>query len=106
MSDTDHDDDRTGASGADDVRGYLLRGALVVLGLVAVIALFQFYTSALAAIGEWIAPEYRALFRAAFNLVVLLAASIAIVLVVRELRTEAETKAEAGATDDAGTENA
>lgn len=66
-------------------RELLLRGVLVVLGLVAVVALFQFYSSALAVINEWIAREYRALFRATFNLVVLLAATAGISLVVREL---------------------
>lgn len=68
-----------------DVRGLILRGALVVLGFVAVVALFQFYTSAVAVINEWVGREYRALFRAAFNLVVLLAAGIGISAVVREL---------------------
>jgi hypothetical protein len=68
-----------------DIRDLLLRGVLVVLGLVAVVALFQFYTSALAVINEWIAREYRALFRATFNLVILVASIIGISLVVREL---------------------
>lgn len=67
------------------VRTLILRGALVVLGFVAVVALFQFYTSAVAVINEWVGREYRALFRAAFNLVVLLAAGIGISVVVREL---------------------
>lgn len=70
---------------AGDVRNLILRGALVVLGFVAVVALFQFYTSAVAVINEWVGREYRALFRAAFNLVVLLAAGIGISVVVREL---------------------
>jgi len=68
-----------------DVRDLILRGALVILGLVAVVALVQFYTSAVAVIDEWVGREYRALFRAAFNLVVLLAAGIGISAVVREL---------------------
>jgi succinate dehydrogenase hydrophobic anchor subunit len=68
-----------------DVRELLLRGTLLVLGVLAVVALFQFYTSANAAIGEWIGREFRSLFRAAFNLLVLLAAGIGISLVVREL---------------------
>lgn len=71
-----------------DVREYLLRVALLVLGLVAIVALFQFYTSLLAVINQWIAREYRAIFRAAFNLVVLMAAGIGISLVVRELTRE------------------
>lgn len=73
------------AADGRDVRDLLLRGALLVLSVLAVVALFQFYTSANAAIGEWIGPEFRSLFRAAFNLLVLLATGIGISLVVREL---------------------
>jgi len=73
------------ATDGRDVRGHLLRAALLVLSVLAVVALFQFYTSANAAIGEWIGREFRSLFRAAFNLLVLLAAGIGISLVVREL---------------------
>ncbi|MGB9965532.1 hypothetical protein [Halobacterium hubeiense] len=82
----DHDSPATGAlTDGRDVRELLLKGTLFVLAVLAVVALFQFYTSANAAIGQWIAREYRALFRAAFNLVVLLATGIGISLVVREL---------------------
>lgn len=73
-----------------DIRTLLLQGALLVLGAVAVVALFQFYISAIAVINEWIAREYRALFRAVFNLVVLLAAGIGISLLVRELNDSGE----------------
>lgn len=48
---------------------YAVLGAMVLLGT---IALVQFYLSASNAIGTWVSPEYRSLFRAAFNLVVLL----------------------------------
>ncbi|MCF2164869.1 MULTISPECIES: hypothetical protein [Halobacterium] len=68
-----------------DVRRLILRGALAVLGFVAIVALFQFYTSTTAVINEWVGREYRALFRAAFNLVILLATGIGISLVVRKL---------------------
>lgn len=80
-------DRTTRASPGDDrdVRGLLLRGTLLVLGVLAVVALFQFYTSALAVIDQWIAREYRALLRAAFNLAVLFATALGISLVVREL---------------------
>ncbi|SEW27358.1 hypothetical protein [Halobacterium jilantaiense] len=91
-TDTDDGSDGSGRRTADsarddrsDVRDLILRGALVVLGFVAVVALVQFYTSAVAVINEWVGREYRALFRAAFNLVVLLAAGIGISAVVREL---------------------
>ncbi|MCG1003285.1 MULTISPECIES: hypothetical protein [Halobacterium] len=81
------DSARTAESAADgrDVREVLLKGTLLVLGVLAVVALFQFYTSANAAIGQWIGREYRSLFRAAFNLVVLFATAVGISLVVREL---------------------
>lgn len=72
----------------EDARDLLLRGALVVLGLIAVIALFQLYSSIGAVINEWVAREYRPLFRAALNLVILLGAGIGISLVVRELTSD------------------
>ncbi|WP_158055895.1 hypothetical protein [Halorussus halophilus] len=68
-----------------DARTYLFRGALVVLGLVAVVALFGFYQSVNAVIDQFIDGRYRPVFRAAFNLVVLLAAGIGISWTVREL---------------------
>lgn len=68
-----------------DAREYLLKGALVILTLFAVFAAFRFYSSASTAINVWVADEYRSLFQAGFNLVVLLVAGIGISLVVREL---------------------
>ncbi|MFH5799809.1 hypothetical protein [Haladaptatus sp. CMAA 1911] len=68
-----------------DVRTYLYRGALVVLVLLAVVALFQFYMSALNVIRTFVASQYRSLFNAIFNLVVLLAAGIGISFVIREM---------------------
>jgi len=68
-----------------DIRTYLYRGALVVLVLLAVVALFQFYTSALNVIRTFVSPRYRSLFNAMFNLVVLLAAGIGISFVIREM---------------------
>lgn len=50
---------------------YLLIGGLT---LFAVVAAVQFYLNASAAIGRWVAPAYRSLFQAAFNLAVLLVA--------------------------------
>lgn len=72
----------------EDARELLLRGALVVLGLIAVVSLFQLYTSIGALINEWVAREYRPLFRATLNLVVLLGAGIGISLVLRELTAD------------------
>lgn len=50
---------------------YLLIGGLT---LFAVVAAVQFYLNASAAIGRWVAPAYRSLFQAVFNLAVLLVA--------------------------------
>ncbi len=68
-----------------DPRKYLYQGALVVLVLLAVVALFQFYMSTLDGIRTFVAEQYRPLFNAAFNLVVLLAAGIGISFVVRSM---------------------
>lgn len=64
---------------------YLYWGLLVALGLLALLALFRFYTSASRAIAVWIAPSFEPVLLAAFNLAVLLAACVGISLVVREL---------------------
>lgn len=79
------DDGRTRTVTKETVRSYLYRGALVVLVLLAVVALSQFYMSALDVIRTFVADQYRSLFNAAFNLVVLLAAGIGISVVVREM---------------------
>jgi hypothetical protein len=79
------DDRRRNTTDGLDVRTYLYRGALVVLVLLAIVALFQFYTSALNVIRTFVAPRYRSLFNAIFNLGVLLAAGIGISFVIREM---------------------
>ncbi|MFB6130614.1 MAG: hypothetical protein ABEJ28_07320, partial [Salinigranum sp.] len=55
-----------------NVRRYVEYAVLGALGVVGLIALVQLYFSASSAISTWITPEYRSLFRAGFNLVVLL----------------------------------
>jgi hypothetical protein len=62
-----------GDEGGRSVRRVLLYVGIAGLCLLAAIAVVQFYLSAGAAINQWIEPEFRAPFRAAFNLVVLLA---------------------------------
>lgn len=64
---------------------YLLKGALVLLALLALVATLQFYFATQTAISRWVAHEYRPLFLAAFNLVVLLASGVGITLVLRRL---------------------
>lgn len=70
---------------AERVREYLLKGALVVLGVLGVVATLQFYLSASAAISQFASEQFRPVFRAAFNLVVLLAVGIGIAQAVRRL---------------------
>ena len=76
---------RTKPSRDSNPRKYLSQGALVVLVLLAAVALFQFYMSALDVIRTFVADRYRPLFNAAFNLVVLLAAGIGISFTVRSM---------------------
>jgi len=71
---------------SEAVAEYLLKGALVLLVVLGVVATLQFYLSATRAIAQLAGDEYRPLFQAAFNLVVLLAAGIGVAQVVRRLR--------------------
>lgn len=71
-----------------EVRTNLYRGALVLFTLLAVVAVVQLYGSVNATINTFISHKYRPLFRAAFNLVVLLVAGIGISWTVRELSGE------------------
>jgi len=97
MSDTHTDTDPStdtvdGASASDTdkqtgarVRRYANYAILMVLGLLAFVAVVQLYLSVSNAIGTWITSEYRSLFQAAFNLIVLLAAGIGISYQLRRL---------------------
>jgi hypothetical protein len=102
MSDTETDppapestDDAENAAAGDgdgdgDSDGYRLRryanyAVLLVLGLLAFVAVIQLYLSVSNVIRTWIEPQYRSLFQAAFNLVVLLAAGLGISYQLRRL---------------------
>lgn len=61
---------------------YAVLAGLLLLGLVAAL---QFYLAAGAAISRWVAPEYASLFRALFNLVVLLLAALGVSVQLRRL---------------------
>jgi len=77
-----------GESTDDDghrVRRYANYAVLLVLGLLAFVALIRLYFSASNAITTWITSEYRSLFQAAFNLVVLLIAGVGISYQLRRL---------------------
>ncbi|GAB3312734.1 hypothetical protein EI982_16670 [Haloplanus rallus] len=78
---SESDDEDTGAR----VRRYANYAILVVLGLLAFVAVVRLYLSVSNAIGTWVTREYRSLFQAAFNLVVLLAAGVGISYQLRRL---------------------
>jgi uncharacterized membrane protein len=67
------------------VRRYANYAVLLVLGVLAFVAVIQLYLSVSNAIRTWIEPEYRSLFQAAFNLVVLFAAGLGISYQLRRL---------------------
>lgn len=77
-SDTEADEGRS-------IRTYALWAAFGILVLVALVATFQFYFAASAAISEFVTRRYRPLFRAGFNLVILLGSALGISLLVRRL---------------------
>ncbi|WP_248896198.1 hypothetical protein [Haloplanus halobius] len=67
------------------VRRYANYAALLLLGLLAFIAVIRLYLSISNAITTWITHEYRSLFQAAFNLIVLLLAGVGITYQLRRL---------------------
>lgn len=84
--DSTTDDDLIGAQTENrDARTHLYRAALALFTLLAIVAMFQFYLSMGRVIGTFVSYEYRAVFQAAFNFVVLLAAGIGISWTVRKL---------------------
>ncbi|WP_435068456.1 hypothetical protein [Haloplanus sp. C73] len=68
-----------------NVRRYANYAILLVLGLLAFVAVIRLYLSVSNVIGTWITDEYRSLFQAVFNLVVLLAAGVGISYQLRRL---------------------
>jgi uncharacterized membrane protein len=99
MSETDTDIDANTEDEASDgstataaeresegrARRYANYAVLLVLGLLAFVAVVRLYLSVSDVIATWITAEYRSLFQAAFNLVVLLAAGIGIAYQLRRL---------------------
>ncbi|MEF8800615.1 MAG: hypothetical protein V5A38_08405 [Halolamina sp.] len=69
----------------DDLRRKLNYALLLGLGLLALIAVIQFYLNMSSVINQWVTREFRSLFQAAFNLVVLLVVGTAISLQVKRL---------------------
>lgn len=68
------------------IERYVRYGALAGLSLLALVALLQFYFAVSNTIRVWVASEYRSLFMALFNLVVLLMAATGISWQLRALR--------------------
>lgn len=76
----------TSSFDVETIRSYLVRGAVLLLGLLAALATFRFYSSASRAIDVWLSPRYQPLFQAGFNLVVVLASIVAIIVITRRYR--------------------
>jgi hypothetical protein len=77
-----------GAQAADESRDlvtYARYALLAGLTLLALVATFRFYFAVSSAIDIWVAREFRPLFQAAFNLVVLLLAAVGISWEVRKV---------------------
>lgn len=64
---------------------YVYWGGLVICSILAVVALFNFYSNATQAISMWVEAKYEPIIQSAFALVVLLAALVGVSLTVREL---------------------
>lgn len=65
---------------------YLYRGAFVALALFGLFAATQFYLNASRTITVWVANDYRPLFQAAFNLVVVIACGLGLTVLVERFR--------------------
>lgn len=84
-SDASENTEETTTNDRGRVRQYANYAVLLVLGLLAFVAVIQLYLSVSNVIRTWIEPEYRSLFQAAFNLIVLLAAGLGISYQLRRL---------------------
>lgn len=67
---------------------YVYWGGLIVFSLLAIVALFTFYSSSTRAISTWVSMKYEPIIQAAFALVILLGALVGVSLTVRELSPE------------------
>ncbi|MFB6108450.1 MAG: hypothetical protein ABEJ82_06385 [Haloplanus sp.] len=90
-SQPDTEPDRSTDADSDDstrtrVRRYANYAVLAVLGLLAFVAVVQLYLSTSRVITTWITSEYRSLFQAAFNLLVLLLAGVGISYQLKRMR--------------------
>ena len=67
---------------------YLVWGAVAVLFVLAVVATAGLYSSVGRVIDIWIAPDFQPLFRAAFNLAVVLACAAGLSVLLRRVDTD------------------
>lgn len=84
MTDTD-DPTETNRPDTNRVRRYVDYALLAGLLFLAFVAVIQFYLSVGSAINTWVTPEYRSLFRALFNLAVLLAVGAGLAYQLRRM---------------------
>lgn len=70
----------------ETARRYLMWAAVALLALLAVVATLRVYTGTSNAIAQFVAPDFRPLFQAAFNLVVLLLSVAGITVLLRDLK--------------------
>lgn len=84
-NDTDED---TETALPERMTAYLIWGTVAVLFLVGVIAFVGLYRSVGSIIDIWIAPDFRPLFRAAFNLAVVLVCALGLSVLIRRVDTD------------------
>jgi len=84
-TDAERDDDLSLSQRSGKLRSYLVWGAVAVLFVFAVVAMAGLYSSVGRVIDIWIAPDYQPLFRAGFNLAVVLACATGLSVLVRRL---------------------
>ncbi|WP_018258648.1 hypothetical protein [Halomicrobium katesii] len=80
-----HDDETAASNTGQRVIDALQWAAFAMLILVALIATLQFYFAASNAIRNFVTPDYRPLFQAIFNLVILLASALGLSVLVRRI---------------------
>jgi hypothetical protein len=83
--DPDADMDDADRAFATRLRRYLDYAVLAGLLLLALVAVLQFYLNATQTISTWVTPEYRAPFKAVFNIVILLVSGLGISIQLRRL---------------------
>ncbi len=84
-NDTDED---TESALPERMTAYLIWGTVAVLFLVGVIAFVGLYRSVGSIIDIWIAPDFRPLFRAAFNLAVVFVCALGLSVLIRRVDTD------------------